>query len=368
MPITVNNAIVHELIKESNQTLDPSLQIIKDTPLDPTLNTVINLITKIHDVYGSRENTCEYGIFLNNGRQGRFPSSFDGYVSTNSASFHELSVSAMDEIIRQAAITDWATGGYIVCSDYSEAGRSYVVIAMIKKTNEMRFNSDLAPEEIIALNLKKLHQAIRINKERYTTRPVPPADITDYNYLSFLGETQRGASHYFVNALGCDKGKSSRKATDTAYKYIQEKFSSNENLRREVLKAKETLTTFFDEKISNNSPVLLTDIAAILQGAFSSRFSDPNESEVFFNSFISEMNGDRYEIPRVFNAHASAVKAHKQVKYKSNSMSLSIETSAIDLSNSTSDVYWDNANGKLTITADSRLKREIQQKVYGPEL
>lgn len=362
MIVTVKAAIVHELVKDPEVALNTKAQIKNKKLLDVNQPAVISLVDKIHDVYGTKENTCDFGIFLDNARQGKFPGAYESY-SQGKVPFLDLTHTYMDELIEQAALEDWSTGGYIVCADYSSDGGDFVVITMIKKTNEIRFNKDLTPEEITAINLKKLHQAVRINKRRYETRPIDEDELLDYNYLSFISDSSAGAASYFIKAAGCDKNLSSSKATDVVYKYVHEKFTSSPALKAHAYSAKTKLTEFFSKKIEDGRPVTLTDISSLLQSSFGNLFENESDKESFFGSIVPELNSDVRRVPRSFNANESAVRRRTQVKYRSEKMSLNIDVGIIDINSPNSPVYWNETDGRLSILADSKLRREIDDKV-----
>lgn len=366
MSIIISNVVVHELIKDAKRELDKSSQRIQKTALNSKETSVINLVERINEVYGDKENHCEYGNFLDNDRQGRFPKSYDKYATnTNNTSSHfiDLTTTFMQELIEQASKTDWATGGYIICAEYIYLQQEFLTIAMIKKNNEIRFDENLSPETIVAINLKKLHQGVRINKNKFLTRN--QEDSADHNYLSFIGESADGVASYFINAVGCAKGLTSRKATESVYKFVSNKFSENEILKNETLKAKHSITNLLEKKIQNNSPVTISDIVAVLQSEFSSKFNNPKEMENFFGSFAFEMNNETNRIPLSFNAHQLTVRNRKQITYKSEHLSLRIEAGIIDKNNSSSNIYWDVSANTLTIKIDASLKNELEQKLNG---
>lgn len=364
MSVVVKHAIVHELVKDQNRAIVKEEQKISQDLLLVSDPDVIALVNRIQEIYGTRENSCDYGIFSAGGREGRFPQSYKTFVD-DADSFRDLTHTFMRELITEADKEDWSTGGYVVCADYALNGQDFLTIAMIKKSKEFRFTETLKPQQITAINLKKLHQAVRINRARFVSRPQDEDGLAEYNYLSFISEGSDGAAKYFISAAGCQKGTSSKKATDRVYAYIQQKFSENASLTSKTIAAKDTLTELFEAKIEAQKPVTLSDITTMLKARFSDQFADPQESERFFSELQPEMNRDGVEIPNTFSPHPLAVTARKRIKYAKAGISISIDTDVIDSNNRASMVFWDSQNGKLIISADPKLREEIEQKVTG---
>ncbi len=102
-----------------------------------------------------------------------------------------------------------------------------------------------------------------------------------------------------------------------------------------------------------------------LRGNFSTAFDDPGESNRFFDQLIDEMNGEEFRIPNEFNPHQRTVQNRTRISYKNNDFQINLEAGAIDTNNTASPVYWDSRDGILTIRADDRLKKEIEDKLTG---
>ena len=60
MPVTINNVMVHRLVKEQHQPIRPSQ--MRDAVLDRTNENVQKLIHSLVSVYGTRYNTAQYGV------------------------------------------------------------------------------------------------------------------------------------------------------------------------------------------------------------------------------------------------------------------------------------------------------------------
>jgi len=205
--VTVNQAVVHALVKEQHKAIQPS--IIQKELLEPSDENVVKLVSSIVQIYGSRNNSAHYGVFRQYGDgRGKFPDQANSYISATSSTaedFLELTKVAMDELYSRAENNSASSGGYMFFADYqSEAGR-FLISAMIKKKEGLTLNEELKPELFLQLDLTKLHQAARINFSKYEEYLEASSEQREeLVYLSFISpKVGVKVSGYFVTALGC---------------------------------------------------------------------------------------------------------------------------------------------------------------------
>lgn len=367
MTLSISHVIVHELVKHKNVSLDPNAQVFRDSELAPTSPNVTLLVEKIDEAYGNQENRCDYGVFLGNNRQGSFPPAVERYLN-GQISFIDLSRVMMAELIKEAAKADLSTGGYIVFSEYSNYGKDFFAVVMIKRNSEITFDASLSPQSVTALNLRKLHQAVRINRGKLQNaiQQRDQGQTYEGTYLSFFGDVQRGAAGYFFTAAGCEKGSTSKQATAAVYSFLDKHLTENPVLWSKRLEARNAVTRLFERAIEARTPVSVDEIANALRLELSAHFGDDVRArEDFFGTLPSLMNSDEFSIPAEFNADKATTRSNQQVKYKSKSMQLTIDTKAISVNNAASEVYWEATKGHLIIKADARLRQEIQSKLNG---
>ncbi|NRA89210.1 MAG: hypothetical protein HRU28_17905 [Rhizobiales bacterium] len=77
MPITLNKAIIHELVKEQREAIQPSA--IREHVLPPNNPSIIELIEGIVGLYGKKNSSAQYGVFKSGEGKGQFPESFENY-------------------------------------------------------------------------------------------------------------------------------------------------------------------------------------------------------------------------------------------------------------------------------------------------
>ncbi|AVI90057.1 hypothetical protein CW753_10785 [Klebsiella pneumoniae] len=75
--ITLNNVIVHELLKEAKKPMNPAKRVkFRDTTLDSSNKIVLKLINEINELYGKKGNSAYYGVFKEELRKVRISRSF----------------------------------------------------------------------------------------------------------------------------------------------------------------------------------------------------------------------------------------------------------------------------------------------------
>ena len=97
MPVTIHNVVVHRLVKEQHQPIQPSQ--MRDAVLDRNNGHVQKLIGSLVAVYGTRYNTAQYSVFDEGSGRGTFPNAFEHYAEQaipDADEFLALSRAAMD--------------------------------------------------------------------------------------------------------------------------------------------------------------------------------------------------------------------------------------------------------------------------------
>lgn len=363
--ITIHNLVVHELIKQRHEK---STVRIRESVLDVTTPNVQTLAQRIHDSFHSREQVALYGIFSNDGREGEFPGKYNEWLTNNN--FLELTKIFMKELKTESDKELLSTGGYIVCIDYSTTSDKYVALTMIKPTDVIQIDEELLPQILEALDLKKLHQAIRINQNSYSESIKEDNEITEEsnedqveqkNYLSFLAARNKDEpSLYFVKAAGCEEGMGSGKSTSAVYKAVKKIFEATPVLTEHKKLADHELTNFFIGK--KNQQVRLVDVVDVLKTKFGALLEE-DKIDSFFDAMLTEMNGENYKIPSLFYPSDSVVNRKKQVKYSADGITLSVEAGLISKTDSSSRFYWNKDTGKLEIKTDEKLLQELENKL-----
>lgn len=368
--ITIRHVIVHELIKESNKDFDHSRPFnLRDTELDKTNEIVKKLVDGVVELYGSRGNSAHYGIFINdNTKQGPVPGLFHDYSLVKdsvSKDFISLTKQVMKEMYHAAMSQPWASGGYVVFTDYISSGFRYLLVTMIKKTNGVTISDNLEPEEMIHLELGNINQAAKINFRLYEEYQVAD-DLkrTELSYLSFISKTTgQSAAAYFIAALGCDKGIASAGATRKLPDEIRRFCRTEPALKGHADMFRNDVIKYLEKQFENKNSAKLSDIEAVATNLMSAL--DENERSALVEKLMRHLNSEEVRIPSEFVINKTSLDKIRNVIYKTPSLSFNFDK---DLLGSTTDakVYYNDENASLTfnnlpIEAVTKIKLALKE-------
>lgn len=348
--ITLHKAIVHELVKEQHKPIQPSN--LRTTVLDSSSETVKKLLSDIVDVYGDRENNAHFGTFIASGNRGRFPDDFDAYseldlAAVTDAAFITLSNCAMGELSRTADAQSASSGGYIFVGDYARAGTRYFLVAMIKQTPGMTITATLEPEELMRLDLDRLHQAARINFSKLALYLAAEEEAKkEINYLTFISPSRETkTSGYFITALGCSAGNTASRATKAVIEESTAFFHNNEKLKKNRDAFRKSLMEYLSDKEASGQSVRISEIGQLVTAHIPTEMAD--ESEELVNELIKKLNSDDVGVPAEFPVHKSELKKHTHITGRSAHWRLEFDRDALGVTDQAS-IFYDKDRGTIT--------------------
>jgi nucleoid-associated protein len=360
----VVQSVIHGFEKEQHM---PVGQVIKrDTVLDPALESVATLVTGIAKLMGQRTISQNWGHFNTANRGGVFPLSFADSVAELSQpqSFLGLTHIAIDELVGQANERGFSTGGLILFAIYEgDDSTLRLLIAMIKQRMGITLDQNYVPVGVTEVDMTKLHQAAQINISKYIDVAAKhdiqagvddgDDDEDDSNYLSFLSTRDNNAAGYFIDALGCEVGISSAKATTHVFRAVEKFFDSNQELKQYRRTAKEKLTDYLKEKLEKSEPASITDLCHVLTTLVSAADAPHMDSLAEF------LNGEKYKIPTEFYIHPTTFGRHYRVSLEPDGISLKFDRSLLGIEDNAAIVYKKEERS-LTI---NNLSESIMQKL-----
>ncbi|SVJ69461.1 nucleoid-associated protein [Klebsiella pneumoniae] len=368
MSVEIKHVIVHELIKEAKKDFDFSNPYnLRETPLDNQNPVVIKLITEISSLYGSKGNSAHYGVFKEETtEQGPIPSKFDEYTQNTDCTsdlFVPLSIAIMKQLVKKAQEEIWSSGGFIVFCDYTINDNQFFLIAMIKKKNGVTISTKLEPEEMIHLDLSKIHQAARINFDLFEKfKHASESEKIDSSYLSFVSKgVGQSASAYFIAAIGCDKSLAATKATKKLPSEVKKFFTSKPELKEHATKFRHEIVSYLDKQASNDVSARLSDIETIALSHMTYLNNEIRESYV--KELMAHLNSEDIRIPTEFVVSKRALKEVKNLTYKGDDIGFSFEKALLG-ETADYDVWYDEESGRLSFTnLPSEMKVALSQAV-----
>lgn len=333
MPIKLNFAIIQELIKEQHK--DPEkLDLYSDVlPNDDAV--VIKLVEGVIDVYGKKNNTAHYGVFseLDDPENEKFPAKFKAYFDLNGAETAEafviLSKQTMYKLWDEAGRRTASTGGYLLFADYESGGVRFLMIVMLKPKDGIRLKKTkkgYKPEDIEQLDLGSVHQAARINYERYTEYGnATDEERKELNYLSFVSPSAgHAAAGYFVIALGCSKGTASSRATQNVINISKRFFHDDPDLKTKRLDFTEDLMNYLGGCVENDRSAKLTDLEKLAR-----KYFPADKADDLADKYVATLNNEENAVPIEFPVHTGTLKKINYVSDKTPNWEIRIQRKAL---------------------------------------
>ncbi|ECZ8514008.1 nucleoid-associated protein [Salmonella enterica] len=352
--ITLNNVIVHELLKEAKKPMIPEKRMkFRDTTLDLSSEIVLKLINEINELYGKKGNSAYYGVFKKElTERGPVPDAIENYTclaKPSSQDFIDLSVGIMNKLADEAEKQLWSSGGVIVFADYVRDGVNFFLITMIKQKEGIRLSSKLEPELLEQLDLTKINQAARINFDKFLKyQNSSVIDKQDLSYLSFISTTtQKTASGYFILALGCDKGITSNNATKSLPTEVMRFFGKHSEIKHHARDFKSDVINYINHQFECKKTVKLSDISAMAYEHMT--YVDEQAREKLSNDLVTYLNSEEIRIPVEFNVSRSGLNQLLNIKYKGDGYSFNFEKALLGTTADV-DICYNSENGSLTFT------------------
>lgn len=356
MSAKINHIVVHSLNKEQYKPIEQSQ--IREAVLDPENEYVQKLVDSLIDVYGTRYNTAQYGVFADGAARGSFPDQFESYAKLNqvtNASFLTVAKEAMNRLYQQASQSPAASGGYIVFADFENQGKRYFLIVMVKEKPGLALSEKLEPAELMMLDLSRVHQGARINFAHLKAfKNATPEEQQELRYLSFI--TPRSAQEtagYFVTALGCVAGAEASRATDTVLREGKRLFRETKSLHPNREGFEIDLLAYFESQKQSKQPVSLTAVVHLVQKHIP--LSAAEEAKTITDDFIAKLNSDECQVPPEFSVHSSTLKRHTHITGKASAWSLAFDRQALGTTQA-AQVFYNPEQKTLTV-------RELPEKM-----
>ena len=346
MPIRLNYAVVHELVKEA-RTPETGVNLAP-TLLGAENPVVVDLVDRLVGLIGQRENMAHYGVFRDDPASTRVPSIVKSYcmeTEPTSGDFLSLTNDCMAALRDRAGSQNLATGGYLLFADYFSTNR-FLLTAMIKQRSGITMDG-LVPTSITELDLRKLHQVARVAFDRLRQYEEAAAERQDMTYVSFVSpKGNREAAGYFVTALGCTPGTPAAAATRGVIVGTNEFFGTRESIRSEGYEARAELIELLRRKADNKERVSLYDVVEVVRRHFL-----PEEADDLADEFVAYLQSETRRVPMEFPVSKAAVNRYTRFTYRSNQLKVEIEKAAVTLDDS-GPIYFDQEHRRLVISEE----------------
>lgn len=365
--MVINKITVHAIIKEQHQ--DPLDNEIRADLIDPTHQDAAKLLEAVTKLYGSQAGAASFGIFADPDRGGNFPTPAREYILEEDPSneqFQALTVVAMNELRRQAAQKPTSTGGYMLFADYSIAAGRFLVVVMFKQKPSFRIQN-LSPEELLTLDTSRIHQAARVSFSKFHDYENSADDNKhQLRYLSFVSPLQqRPAAGYFVEALGCVVGASSRETTQALIKESVAYLNSVEELKQYAHPFRDSLMDYLNEKVERNEPVTLTGVGEVYRQTLPIDWAE--EADDLVNQLITKLNSDDVGVPDEFLPNKTVVLRNTRIKAQGTGWRVEFDRQKLGDQPAAS-VYYDRQTRAITLRGlPDKMISDIEETLGNPD-
>lgn len=289
----IQHAIIHGIGKQKDRIGMENVQLHPRRTLLTIDEHLIKLGEAVLTLYGRLSNA--YGTLGTTSGIHRFHDQFNSYLR-NESDFIAFTQSIITLLAESMSREIFATTSYPIILRYSNQGRDWLLIAVLKLKEQVGINQDtLDLNASMAFDINNLREAARIDIEKWQNDEQP--------YLSFIKRGQGNdaeSSRYFRDALSCVEYTDSKRNTDNLIDAANQ-FSEQQGWRpEEHQRMRQKLYDYFQEKRTNNEPVNLLAVSAIIY--------DQNPTE--FDSYIRD-NG--LEVSESFSPHAASYKRLRRI-------------------------------------------------------
>ncbi|QQC84999.1 nucleoid-associated protein [Acinetobacter bereziniae] len=311
----LTHLIIHEIEKESKQkkpsdfaphlVLDATQELPIDKPASEKLaDDMRKKYTESISGYGNidRSDNSIFQLQLDQYRKGELD-----FVQLT-----RLLVGRLMSELSEGKPLDLGTGGLIVCLEYIEANKTFLLITIIKEKKSITFNrDDFDLEEFLSVDLQNLHEGARIDLEKWEANIQP--------FISFIKKSR--VSEYFRTSINCVDFTDSKTYTESTKKAIKDYLDSKEEWSDEVVEEKqEIFKNYFMEavaskKSADGKPVVkIKELSALL---------DPENANDFYE-FVREKE---YEISDEFQPDRATVGRWTRKRVKVGTINLTFDVS-----------------------------------------
>lgn len=381
--IDVHHAVIHEIrvVKnEDKRDVDFGEDNLKQKTL-PQSELLNHLVEKVSGLLAGKGNRIQHGRFI---EKQEIPANFafdfeqcyvqnvSNILTIDDTRFLQLSHNIMRRLQQAMRSKNTLTKSYILFADFSRVidrtdvinSTRYFLIAMLNTTDNFILTDELQPNLIETLNLSNLHQAMRLNFNRYSEVLLSDSQEEEVEdkpkvYLNFLSARSETISGYFTEALALTEGVTSRKAVKILNKTLKHYFKNNERLKDEstLQNLERELLAFYESK--EGKTVNTQDIKTLLTRCIPSSYS--SEAESIVEDIISTLNSDDVGMPAEFVLTKSVSQSSTEVQVKNRVFSLRAKRNSISDTND-SVIYLNRAEKKIEIKVTDEDIANIDQE------
>ena len=332
MSITVNQIVLHQLVKHAENETTTMERVLRDELLTITPE-VEQMMLQLHQGYQNKGKA--FGVFQEN-------SIFAQYLNRlleNEINFLNFSQQSTKLLAQELGKYNFADSGTLILCQYNFLATDYLFIALLDSRISMLVDENLEIRRTEYLDITQFDIAARIN---LTDLQV---NANSNRYLTFIkGRVGRKISDFFMDFLGAEEGLNPQVQNQCLLQAVSDYCEQGELNKEQTQAVKKLVFEYCKGQLASGDEIALTELSTNL----------PTLNERPFVTFTEEQD---YGLEETIPPVRSALKTLTKFSGSGKGVTLSFDA---DLLNNR--VEWDPLTDTLTIKGiPPNLKDQLQK-------
>ena len=332
MSITVNQIVLHQLVKHAENETTTMESVLRDELLTITPE-VEQMMLQLHQGYQNKGKA--FGVFQENSI---FAQDLNRLLE-NEINFLNFSQQSTKLLAQELGKYNFADSGTLILCQYNFLATDYLFIALLDSRISMLVDENLEIRRTEYLDITQFDIAARIN---LTDLQV---NANSNRYLTFIkGRVGRKISDFFMDFLGAEEGLNPQVQNQCLLQAVSDYCEQGELNKEQTQAVKKQVFEYCKGQLANGDEIALTELSANL----------PTLNERPFVTFTEEQD---YGLEETIPPVRSALKTLTKFSGSGKGVTLSFNA---DLLNNR--IEWDPLTDTLTIKGiPPNLKDQLQK-------
>ena len=332
MSITVNQIVLHQLVKHAENETTTMESVLRDELLTITPE-VEQMMLQLHQGYQNKGKA--FGVFQENSI---FAQDLNRLLE-NEINFLNFSQQSTKLLAQELGKYNFADSGTLILCQYNFLATDYLFIALLDSRISMLVDENLEIRRTEYLDITQFDIAARIN---LTDLQV---NANSNRYLTFIkGRVGRKISDFFMDFLGAEEGLNPQVQNQCLLQAVSDYCEQGELNKEQTQAVKKQVFEYCEGQLASGDEIALTELSANL----------PTLNERPFVTFTEEQD---YGLEETIPPVRSALKTLTKFSGSGKGVTLSFDA---DLLNNR--IEWDPLTDTLTIKGiPPNLKDQLQK-------
>ena len=332
MSITVNQIVLHQLVKHAENETTTMESVLRDELLTITPE-VEQMMLQLHQGYQNKSKA--FGVFQDNSI---FAQDLNRLLE-NEINFLNFSQQSTKLLAQELGKYNFADSGTLILCQYNFLATDYLFIALLDSRISMLVDENLEIHRTEYLDITQFDIAARIN---LTDLQV---NANSNRYLTFIkGRVGRKISDFFMDFLGAEEGLNPQVQNQCLLQAVSDYCEQGELNKEQTQAVKKQVFEYCKGQLASGDEIALTELSANL----------PTLNERPFVTFTEEQD---YGLEETIPPVRSALKTLTKFSGSGKGVTLSFDA---DLLNNR--IEWDPLTDTLTIKGiPPNLKNQLQK-------